>query len=177
MINKKLKQLSLIISLVFIQSCSLNLNLNNYNFETDSLGSFNLADYNEFSLNMNQSDLSAEVNPIKFEKLKNSLTEALEDRGLTLNPDANINIELILEPKEKLKLSKYPRRSPYYDGYEWNMDQLETTQQFILRVNIKDISADKVVWTGLTKWRKSSSKDPLTEEYLQFIVDSILQSN
>jgi len=177
MINKKLKQLSLIISLVFIQSCSLNLNLNNYNFETDSLGSFNLADYNEFSLNMNQSDLSAEVNPIKFEKLKNSLTEALEDRGLTLNPDANINIELILEPKEKLKLSKYPRRSPYYHGYEWNMDQLETTQQFILRVNIKDISADKVVWTGLTKWRKSSSKDPLTEEYLQFIVDSILQSN
>tara|TARA_B100000768_G_scaffold170677_1_gene177287 strand:+ start:17157 stop:17690 length:534 start_codon:yes stop_codon:yes gene_type:complete len=177
MINKKLKQLSLIISLVFIQSCSLNLNLNNYNFETDSLGSFNLADYNEFSLNMNQSDLSAEVNPIKFEKLKNSLTEALEDRGLTLNPDANINIELILEPKEKLKLSKYPRRSPYYYGYEWNMDQLETTQQFILRVNIKDISADKVVWTGLTKWRKSSSKDPLTEEYLQFIVDSILQSN
>ena len=177
MINKKLKQLSLIISLVFIQSCSLNLNLNNYNFETDSLGSFNLADYNEFSLNMNQSDLSAEVNPIKFEKLKNSLTEALEDRGLTLNPDANINIELILEPKEKLKLSKHPRRSPYYYGYEWNMDQLETTQQFILRVNIKDISADKVVWTGLTKWRKSSSKDPLTEEYLQFIVDSILQSN
>ena len=177
MINKKLKQLSLIISLVFIQSCSLNLNLNNYNFETDSLGSFNLADYNEFSLNMNQSDLSAEVNPIKFEKLKNSLTEALEDRGLTLNPDANINIELILEPKEKLKLSKYPRRSPYYYGYEWNMDQLETTQQIILRVNIKDISADKVVWTGLTKWRKSSSKDPLTEEYLQFIVDSILQSN
>jgi len=177
MINKKLKQLSLIISLVFIQSCSLNLNLNNYNFETDSLGSFNLADYNEFSLNMNQSDLSAEVNPIKFEKLKNSLTEALEDRGLTLNPDANINIELILEPKEKLKLSKYPRRSPYYYGYEWNMDQLKTTQQFILRVNIKDISADKVVWTGLTKWRKSSSKDPLTEEYLQFIVDSILQSN
>ena len=177
MINKKLKQLSLIISLVFIQSCSLNLNLSNYNFETDSLGSFNLADYNEFSLNMNQSDLSAEVNPIKFEKLKNSLTEALEDRGLTLNPDANINIELILEPKEKLKLSKYPRRSPYYYGYESYMDQLETTQQFILRVNIKDISADKVVWTGLTKWRKSSSKDPLTEEYLQFIVDSILQSN
>jgi len=176
MINKKLKQLSLIISLVFIQSCSLNLN--NYNFETDSLGSFNLADYNEFSLNMNQADLSAEVNPIKFEKLKDSLTEALEDRGLTLNPEANINIELILEPKEKLKLSKYPRRSPYIYGYDtWNMNELETTQQFILRVNIKDMSADKVVWTGLTKWRKSASQDPLTEEYLQYIVDSILQSN
>ena len=58
-----------------------------------------------------------------------------------------------------------------------NMNELETTEQFILRVNIKDISADKIVWTGLTKWRKSSSKDPLTQEYLQFIVDSILQAN
>ena len=77
MINNKIKQFkktSIIISLVFIQSCALNLNT--YDFETDSLESFNLADYNEFSLNMNQSNLSAEVNPIKFEKLKVALTEA-----------------------------------------------------------------------------------------------------
>jgi wyosine [tRNA(Phe)-imidazoG37] synthetase (radical SAM superfamily) len=127
---------------------------------------------------MNQSNLSAEVNPIKFEKLKVALTNALEDRGLKLNPEANLSIELIIEPKDKLKLSKYPRRSPYFYGYDtWNMNELETTEQFILRVNIKDISADKIVWTGLTKWRKSSSKDPLTQEYLQFIVDSILQAN
>jgi wyosine [tRNA(Phe)-imidazoG37] synthetase (radical SAM superfamily) len=63
-------------------------------------------------------------------------------------------------------------------GYDaWNLNELETTEQFILRVNIKDISANKTVWTGLTKWRKTSSKDPLTQEYLQFIVDSILQAN
>ncbi len=178
MINKikQLKKTSIIISLVFIQSCALNFNT--YDFETDSFESFNLADYNEFSLNMNQSNLSAEVNPIKFEKLKVALTNALEDRGLKLNPEANLSIELIIEPKDKLKLSKYPRRSPYFYGYDtWNMNELETTEQFILRVNIKDISADKIVWTGLTKWRKSSSKDPLTQEYLQFIVDSILQAN
>ena len=178
MINKikQLKKTSIFISLVFIQSCALNLNT--YDFETDSLESFNLADYNEFSLNMNQSNLSAEVNPIKFEKLKVALTNALEDRGLKLNSEANLSIELIIEPKDKLKLSKYPRRSPYFYGYDtWNMNELETTEQFILRVNIKDISADKIVWTGLTKWRKSSSKDPLTQEYLQFIVDSILQAN
>jgi len=179
MINNKIKQFkktSIIISLVFIQSCALNLNT--YDFETDSLESFNLADYNEFSLNMNQSNLSAEVNPIKFEKLKVALTEALEDRGLELNSEANLRIELIIEPKDKLKLSKYPRRYSYMYGYDaWNLNELETTEQFILRVNIKDISANKTVWTGLTKWRKTSSKDPLTQEYLQFIVDSILQAN
>ena len=34
-------------------------------------------------------------------------------------------------------------------------------------------------WTGNWKqseWNKSSSKDPLTDDYLQFIVDNILQS-
>ena len=43
MINKikQLKKTSIIISLVFIQSCALNLNT--YDFETDSLESFNLA--------------------------------------------------------------------------------------------------------------------------------------
>ena len=47
MINNKIKQFkktSIIISLVFIQSCALNLNT--YDFETDSLASFNFADYN-----------------------------------------------------------------------------------------------------------------------------------
>ena len=57
-----------------------------------------------------------------------------------------------------------------------NMDRLESIPQFILRVNVKDLSSEKIVWTGLTKWSKSSSKDPLTDDYLQFIVDNILQS-
>ena len=176
--KNKIKQnlkTSLILFIALLQSCST---LDTFSLETDSVAGFNINDYNEFSLNMNQSNLSAEVNPIKFEKLKVALTNALEDRGLKLNPEANLSIELIIEPKDKLKLSKYPRRSPYFYGYDtWNMNELETTEQFILRVNIKDISADKIVWTGLTKWRKSSSKDPLTQEYLQFIVDSILQAN
>ena len=179
MINK-IKQnfkTSLIIFIALIQGCST---MNSFSLETDSVDGFNINDYNEFSLNMNNSNLSAEVNPIKFQKLESALSEAIQERGLTLNPDASLNIELIIEPKEKLRLEDdfmYRSYGRYY-GYNRlsNMDRLESIPQFILRVNVKDLSSEKIVWTGLTKWSKSSSKDPLTDDYLQFIVDNILQS-
>tara|TARA_B100001113_G_scaffold25440_1_gene18509 strand:+ start:446 stop:976 length:531 start_codon:yes stop_codon:yes gene_type:complete len=166
------------LSIAFLQSCSSTLN---YSIEIDSVENFNIADYNEFSLNMNKSNLSAEVNPIKFQKLETALIEAIEERGLSLNSEANLSIELIIEPKEKLRLEEdyLLRRPPYgytYGAYPMDWDRLETIPQFILRINVRDMANDRVLWTGLTKWSKSSSKDPLTEEYLQFIVDNILQS-
>ena len=180
MTNKSLKhsqKTSLLLLVIFLQSCSSTMN--NFPLEVDSLDSFNIANYNEFSLNMNKSNLSAEVNPIRFQKLESALTAAIVDRGLTLNSEANLNIELIIEPKEKLRLEDdFLLRGSY--GYNTrrliDIDRLETIDQFILRVNVKDLEANKIVWTGLKKWRKGSSKDPLADEYLQFIVDNILQS-
>ena len=178
--KNKIKQnlkTSLILFIALLQGCST---LDTFSLETDSVAGFNINDYNEFSLNMNNSNLSAEVNPIKFQKLESALSEAIQERGLSLNQDANLSIELIIEPKEKLKLEDDFLYRPYgrYYGYDRlsRLDRLESIPQFILRVNVKDINADKILWTGLTKWNKGSSKDPLTDDYLQFIVDNILQS-
>ena len=95
MINKTLKhsqKTSLLLLVIFLQSCSSTMN--NFPLEVDSLDSFNIANHNEFSLNMNKSNLSAEVNPIRFQKLESALTAAIVDRGLTLNSEANLNASL-----------------------------------------------------------------------------------
>ena len=92
--KNKIKQnlkTSLILFIALLQGCST---LDTFSLETDSVAGFNINDYNEFSLNMNNSNLSAEVNPIKFQKLESALSEAIQERGLSLNPDANLSIEL-----------------------------------------------------------------------------------
>jgi hypothetical protein len=52
------------------------------NIEVDSIDTFNLGNYNDFYININESNISAEINPIELERFKDNLKNALENRGL-----------------------------------------------------------------------------------------------
>ena len=45
-----------------------------------------------------------------------------------------------------------------------------------LRVNLKDNTADKTLWTVVTVWRNGSSKAPTSEDGSNIIVDEIMLS-
>ena len=51
------------------------------NIKIDSIETFNLDNYNDFNIKINDTNLSAEVNPIVLEKFKENLKNSIEERG------------------------------------------------------------------------------------------------
>ena len=57
------------LSLIFLMSCVSTQS----NIKIDSIDTFSLDNYNDFNIKINNSNLSAEVNPIVLEKFKENL--------------------------------------------------------------------------------------------------------
>ena len=73
-----MKTITTLFSLILLIGCSTTQS----NIKIDSIETFNLDNYNDFNIKINNSNIGAEVNPIVLEKFKENLKNAIEERGL-----------------------------------------------------------------------------------------------
>ena len=147
-----MKHITTILSLIIMIGCSTTQS----NIKVDSLETFNLDNYNDFNIKLNSTNISAEVNPIVLEKFKENLKNSIED---TVESD---------------RLNHYYSRY-YWDYYRYR-DDIYTVTQNILRVNLKDLTKDKTVWTVVTVWRNGSSRSISDDDASDILVDEIMLS-
>jgi hypothetical protein len=168
-----MKKITTLLTLLLIIGC----NSIQTNIEVDSVDTFNLDNYNDFYIKINESNISAEINPIDLERFKENLKSALQERGLKYSPDSNLTFDINLTTKDKVQSD---RMNHYYSRYYWDRymyrDDIRTITENILRVNLKDSTADSTLWTVVTVWRSGSSKGATSEDGSDLIVDEIMLS-
>ena len=64
-----MKNTTILTSLILLIGCSTTYS----NLKIDSIETFNLDNYNDFNIKINNSNIGAEVNPIVLEKFKDNL--------------------------------------------------------------------------------------------------------
>ena len=147
------------------------------NIEVDSVETFNLGNYSDFSININESNISAEINPIELERFKNNLKNALQETGLNFASDSNLVFNINITTKDKVEsdnLNHYYSRY-YWDRYMYRSD-VRTVTENILRINLKDNSKDSTLWTVVTVWRSGSSRSISSDDGSDVLVDEIMIS-
>ena len=168
-----MKKITTLLSLILLIGCSTTQS----NINTDSIETFNLSNYNDFNIKINNTNISAEVNPIVLERFKENLKQAIQERGLKYNENSNIVFDINLTTKETVesdRMNHYYSRL-YRDYYMFNDDIYNVTQN-ILRVNIKDIETDKTSWTVVTVWRDGSKRSISYDDASNALVDEIMIS-
>lgn len=147
------------------------------NIEVDSIDTFNLSNYNDFYININESNISAEINPIELERFKNNLKNALKTRGLKYSSDSSLVFNINLSSKDKVQSD---RSNFHYSRYYWNNymydNNVRTVTENILRINLKDASKDTTLWTVVTVWRSDYSSAIANEDKSDVLVDEIMIS-
>ena len=147
------------------------------NIEVDSIDTFNLSNYNDFYININESNISAEINPIELERFKKNLKNALESRGLKYSSDSSLVFNINLSSKDKVQSD---RSNFHYSRYYWNNymydNNVRTITENILRINLKDASKDTTLWTVVTVWRSDYSSAIANEDKSDVLVDEIMIS-
>ncbi|MDA7702803.1 DUF4136 domain-containing protein [Gammaproteobacteria bacterium] len=147
------------------------------NIEVDSIDTFNLSNYNDFYININESNISAEINPIELERFKVNLKNALETRGLKYSSDSSLIFNINLSSKDKVQSD---RSNFHYSRYYWNNymydNNVRTITENILRINLKDASKDTTLWTVVTVWRSDYSSAIANEDKSDVLVDEIMFS-
>ena len=149
-----MKKITTLFVLIFLVGCSTTQS----NLKIDSVDTFNLSNYNNFNIKINNSNIGAEVNPIVLERFKENLKKAIEERGLTFSEDSNIIFDINFSTKETVesdRMNHYYSRY-YWDFYRYRDDVYNVTRNF-LRVNLRDIDDDKTLWTVVTVWRDGSN--------------------
>ena len=168
-----MKKITSLLSLVILIGCSTTQS----NIKTDSVETFNLANYNEFNIKLNNSALSAEINPIVLERFKDNLKNVIEIRGLEFNKNSNIVFDINFTTKETVESD---RMNYYYSRYYWDYymlrDDVYNVTQNILRVNLRDIEKDKTLWTVVTVWRDGSNRSISYDDASNMLVDEIMIS-
>ncbi len=168
-----MKKITSLLSLVILIGCSTTQS----NIKTDSVETFNLANYNEFNIKLNNSALSAEINPIVLERFKDNLKNAIEIRGLEFKKNSNIVFDINFTTKETVESD---RMNYYYSRYYWDYymlrDDVYNVTQNILRVNLRDIEKDKTLWTVVTVWRDGSNRSISYDDASNMLVDEIMIS-
>ena len=168
MINKSL---FVSILLVFLYGCSTNTKLN---VEVDSLNNFNIDNYNDFYININAEKVSAEINPLDLERVKSAITNALINRGLLESKQASIEINIMISTKDEIENDPLRSRYSYYYWDPYHRNDIRTISKYFLRINVKDLTEDKIVWTIVTGWKSGSSNSPISDDGLAILIDEIM---
>ena len=176
-----MKNITILSSLILlIIGCSTTQS----NIKVDSIETFNLSNYNDFNIKLNDSTITAEVNPIVLEKFKHNLKNAIVDQGLQYNKDSNLLFEINFTTKdivESDRLGYYPPNATFIHSnyYRYNYtfrDHVYTFTNNILRVNLKDLEQDQTVWTVVTVWRDGSNRSISSDDASNILVDEIMIS-
>ena len=73
-----MKKITTLITVLLMVGC----NSMQTNIEVDSVDTFNLDNYSDFSIKINESSISAEINPIDLERFKDNLKASLVEACL-----------------------------------------------------------------------------------------------
>ena len=168
-----MKKITSLFVLILLVACSTTQS----NLKIDSVDTFNLGNYNNFNIKINNSNIGAEVNPIVLERFKENLKKAIEERGLTFSEDSNIIFDINFSTKETVesdRMNHYYSRY-YWDFYRYRDDVYNVTRNF-LRVNLRDIDDDKTLWTVVTVWRDGSNRSISYDDASNMLVDEIMLS-
>ena len=168
-----MKKITSLFVLILLVGCSTTQS----NLKIDSVDTFNLGNYNNFNIKINNSNIGAEVNPIVLERFKENLKKAIEERGLTFSEDSNIIFDINFSTKETVesdRMNHYYSRY-YWDFYRYRDDVYNVTRNF-LRVNLRDIDEDKTLWTVVTVWRDGSNRSISYDDASNMLVDEIMLS-
>ena len=168
-----MKKITTLFVPIFLVGCSTTQS----NLKIDSVDTFNLSNYNNFNIKINNSNIGAEVNPIVLERFKENLKKAIEERGLTFSEDSNIIFDINFSTKETVesdRMNHYYSRY-YWDFYRYRDDVYNVTRNF-LRVNLRDIDDDKTLWTVVTVWRDGSNRSISYDDASNMLVDEIMLS-
>jgi len=168
-----MKKITTLITLLILVGC----NSMQTNIEVDSVDTFNLDNYSDFSIKINESSISAEINPIELERFKENLKTSLIGMGLSYSENSDLAFEINMTTKDKVQSD---RMNHYYTRYYWDRyyfrEDIRTITENILRINLKDKSSDQTLWTVVTVWRDGSSNAPTSENGSNIIVDEIMLS-
>ena len=168
-----MKKITILLSLIILTGCETTKS----NIQVDSIATFNLNNYNDFNIKINNSNISPEINPIVLEQFKENLKNAIEERGLTFNKESNLVFDINFTTKDKVESN---RINHYYSRYYWDYysfnDDLYTVTENILRINLKNFEEDMTLWTVVTVWRDGSSRSISYEEASNILVDEIMTS-
>ena len=168
-----MKTIISLLSLIFLMSCVSTQS----NIKIDSIETFNLDNYNDFNIKINDTNLSAEVNPIVLEKFKENLKNSIEERGLSYNQDSDLIFDINFTTKDTVETD---RMNHYYSRYYWDYysfkDDLYTVTENILRINLRNSEEDKTLWTVVTVWRDGSSRSISYDEASNILVEEIMAS-
>ena len=168
-----MKKITSLFVLILLVGCSTTQS----NLKIDSVDTFNLGNYNNFNIKINNSNIGAEVNPIVLERFKENLKKAIEERGLTFSEDSNIIFDINFSTKETVESDRmnYYYSRYYWDFYRYRDDVYNVTRNF-LRVNLRDIDDDKTLWTVVTVWRDGSNRSISYDDASNMLVDEIMLS-
>ena len=168
-----MKKITILLSLIILTGCETTKS----NIQVDSIATFNLDNYNDFNIKINNSNISPEINPIVLEQFKENLKNAIGERGLTFNKESNLVFDINFTTKDKVESN---RINHYYSRYYWDYysfkDDLYTVTENILRINLKNFEEDMTLWTVVTVWRDGSSRSISYEEASNILVDEIMAS-
>ncbi len=171
MYNYSMKKITTLMSLVILIGCTSIQS----NIEVDSIATFDLSNYSDFSININESNISAEVNPIILERFKNNLKNAIEERGLEFSPESNLAFVINLTSKDSIESDHI---NFHYSRYYWNGIQMHnhtrTTTENILRVISKDLKEDSTLWTVVTSCGANSYSYNVTHAFVVLLVYDIM---
>ena len=168
-----MKKITILLSLIILTGCETTKS----NIQVDSIATFNLDNYNDFNIKINNSNISPEINPIVLEQFKENLKNAIGERGLTFNKESNLVFDINFTTKDKVESN---RINHYYSRYYWDYysfkDDLYTVTENILRINLKNFEEDMTLWTVVTVWRDGSSRSISYDEASNILVDEIMAS-
>ena len=168
-----MKKITILLSLIILIECETTKS----NIQVDSIATFNLDNYNDFNIKINNSNISPEINPIVLEQFKENLKNAIGERGLTFNKESNLVFDINFTTKDKVESN---RINHYYSRYYWDYysfnDDLYTVTENILRINLKNFEEDMTLWTVVTVWRDGSSRSISYDEASNILVDEIMAS-
>jgi hypothetical protein len=141
-----MKKITLLLTLFVLTSCSLNPQSF---IEVDRVEAFSIDNYSDFYVKINETSLSAEINPIALEGFRDDLKNALIDSGLSFSEDSKLIFEINITSKDEIESDNL---NHYYSRYNWDRyyrDNIRTISKFILRVNLRDIESNNTVFTAL----------------------------
>ena len=168
-----MKKITVLLSLIILIGCETTKS----NIQIDSVTTFNLDNYNDFNIKINNSNISPEINPIVLEQFKENLKNAIENRGIKFNKQSNLVFDINFTTKDKVESN---RINHYYSRYYWDYysfkDDLYTVTENILRINLRDSEEDKTLWTVVTVWRDGSSRSISYDEASNILVEEIMAS-
>ena len=93
-----MKKITTLITLLILVGC----NSMQTNIEVDSVDTFNLDNYSDFSIKINESSISAEINPIDLERFKDNFKTSLIESGLSYSESSDLTFEIIITTKDKI---------------------------------------------------------------------------